>query len=70
MGSAGDRRQRFFGTQRLHSIYCQMLNFVLLFCFRVICFCISMYQLRGIENFEEQKKHTGLLLLMFYEHSS
>lgn len=30
-------------------------TFYFFFFSRVICICISMYQLRGIENFEEQK---------------
>jgi len=47
----------FVGTQRLHSIYCQLLNFLLiLFCFRVNCFCISMYRLRGIEKIFKNKR--------------
>lgn len=34
------------------------------FIFGFICFCISMDQLRGIENFDdEQKKHTSFLLM-------
>lgn len=51
--------------QRLHSIQYELLSVKILF-LGLSAFCISMDQLRGIENFDEQKKkHTSFLLMFF-----
>lgn len=60
--SAWDTRRDIFG-KRLHSIF-QLLNFLLSFKFRVICFCISLSITRYRKLWRTKKAHR----LVFYEH--
>lgn len=53
-----------------HLLSLAQLSTLILFLFgRVTCFCISMYQLRGMKNLEKQKSTQTCIVAVLYKHT-